>query len=213
MSQQHGPPRTLDSFEEMTLIQSLLNKPDMYLEELRQELLQVTGVEVSLSTVCRTLKRLDFSRKRLRHIVVQRSEERRLEFQEEIAYFNADMLVWTDECGSDRRNEIRKYGYSLRGMIPVSYSFINRGKRFSAIPVLTTHGIEDVFVTDTTVNGDIFLQFVEQCLVPVLQPFNGSNARSVVIMDNASIHHVEKVIERIEQTGAIIRISLRIVRI
>ena len=56
VSQQHGPPRTLDSFEEMTLIQSLLNKPDMYLEELRQELLQVTGVEVSLSTVCRTLK-------------------------------------------------------------------------------------------------------------------------------------------------------------
>ena len=67
VSQQHGPPRTLDSFEEMTLIQSLLNKPDMYLEELRQELLQVTGVEVSLSTVCRTLKREDFSRKRLRH--------------------------------------------------------------------------------------------------------------------------------------------------
>ena len=65
----------------------------MYLEELRQELLQVTGVEVSLSTVCRTLKRLDFSRKWLRHIAVQRSEERRLEFQEEIAYLNADMLV------------------------------------------------------------------------------------------------------------------------
>ena len=170
VSQQHGPPRTLDSFEEMTLIQSLLNKPDMYLEELRQELLQVTGVEVSLSTVCRSLKRLDFSRKRLRHITVQRSEERRLEFQEEIAYLNADMHVWTDA----RRNEIRKYGYSLRGMTPVSYNFINRGKRFSAIPVLTTRGIEDVFVTDTTVNEDIFLLFVEQCLVPVLQPFNGS---------------------------------------
>ena len=54
------------------------------------------------------------------------------------------MLVWTDECGSDRRNEVRKYGYNLRGMTPVSYNFINCGKRFSAIPVLTTHGIEDV---------------------------------------------------------------------
>ena len=101
---------------------------------------------------------------------MQRSEERRLEFQEEIAYLNAVMLVWTDA----RRNEIRKYGYSLRGMTPVSYNFINRGKCFSAIPVLTTRGIEDVFVTDTTVNEDIFLLFVEQCLVPVLQPFNGS---------------------------------------
>ena len=200
MSQQHGPSRTLDLFEEKTLIRSLLNKPDMYLEELKQEHMQVTGIEVSFSTVCRTLKHLGFSRKRFRYIAVQRSDERRLEFQEDIVYFNADMLVWTDECGSDRRNEVRKYGYNLRGMTPVSYNFINRGKRFSAIPVLTTRGIEDVFVTDKTVNGDIFLQFVEQCLVPVL-----SNARSVVIMDNASIHHVENVVERIQQTGAIIQ--------
>ena len=44
-----------------------------------------------------------------------------------------------------------------------------------------------------------------QCFVPVLQPFNGSNAHSVVIMDSGSIHHVEKVVERIQQTGAIIR--------
>ena len=61
------------------------------------------------------------------------------------------------------------------------------GKRLSAIPIVTTHGVEDVFFTDKNVNGDIFLQFVDQCLVPVLQPFNGSNARSVVVMDNASI--------------------------
>ena len=60
------------------------------------------------------------------------------------------------------------------------------------------------FVTDKTVNGYVFLQFVEQCLAPVLQPFNGSNARSVVTMDNASIHHVATVVERIQQTGAII---------
>jgi len=45
----------------------------------------------------------------------------------------------------------------------------------SAIPVVTTRGVEDIFVTDKTVDGDVFLQFVEQCLVPVLQPFNGSN--------------------------------------
>jgi len=106
--------------------------------------------------------------------------------------------------GSDRRNEIRKYRYSLRGITPISYKFFSCGKRLSAIPVVTTRGIEDIFVTNKTVNGDVFLQFVEQCLVPVLQPFNGSNARSVVIMDNASIHHVARVVERIQQTGAII---------
>ena len=42
-------------------------------------------------------------------------------------------------------------------------------------------------------NGDCFVKFVRNCLLPVLQPFNGVNSRSVVILDNASIHHVEQV--------------------
>jgi len=49
----------------MTLIQSILNKPDLYLEELKQELIQAIGADVSLSTICRTLKRLSFSRNKL----------------------------------------------------------------------------------------------------------------------------------------------------
>ena len=202
---QHGPQRLLTVYEETALVQALLSKPDMYLEELRQEIIQSTGTDVSTSTICRTLKRLGFSRKRLRHVALQRSEEKRKTFMEEMEYLNADMLVWIDECGSDKRNEIRKCGYSLRGLTPVSFKFLSHSKRLSAIPVVTTRGIEDVFVTEGTVNGDIFLQFVEQCLVPVLQPFNGSNARSIVKMDNASIHHVTEVVERIIDTGALVR--------
>lgn len=33
----------------------------------------------------------------------------------------------------------------------------------------------------------------------------GTNARSVVVMDNASIHHVERVITSIQNTGAIVQ--------
>ena len=66
----------------------------MYLAELRQELIEATGTEVSLSTICRTLKRLDFSRKKLGHVAIQRSEEKRVEFLDEMAYLDAEMLVW-----------------------------------------------------------------------------------------------------------------------
>ena len=38
-------------------------------------------------------------------------------------------------------------------------------------------------------------------LIPVLNPFNGSNPLSVVIMDNASIHHVDEVTDLIEHTA------------
>ena len=52
-------------------------------------------------------------------------------------------------------------------------------------------------------NGDRFVQFVQNCLLPHLMPFNGVNPRSVVIMDNCSIHHVDAVTNLIEtQAGA-----------
>ena len=54
------------------------------------------------------------------------------------------MIIWIDETCSNRRKTIRKYGYSVRGIPPkVSQLFVG-GKRISAIPVMTTRGIEDV---------------------------------------------------------------------
>lgn len=36
-------------------------------------------------------------------------------------------------------------------------------------------------------------------------PFNGSNPKCVVVLDNASIHHVSSVVDTIESVGAILR--------
>ena len=44
--------------------------------------------------------------------------------------------------------------------------------------------------------------FVRNYLLPILKPFNWSNPCSVVIMDNASIHHVQGVTDFIESHGA-----------
>ena len=54
------------------------------------------------------------------------------------------------------------------------------------------------------VNGDIFEDFVCTTLFPTLQPFNGTNSRSVVVLDNASIHHLDR-IQDIHSSGALIR--------
>ena len=65
-------------------------------------------------------------------------------------------------------------------------------------------GVEDVDTYEGSINGDTVCDFIERCLVPILQPFNGTNDRSVV-MDNASIHHVDKVVPTIQRTGALLR--------
>ena len=49
------------------------------------------------------------------------------------------------------------------------------------------------------VDGHIFESFIETSLLPILQPFGNPN---IIVMDNASIHHVDKVTQLIVQTGA-----------
>lgn len=87
----------------------------------------------------------------MRVIALQQSDELRLRFMVEILAFDPNMLLWIDETGSDRRNCIRQYGYSLRGVTPVSHQLRVDGKRISAIPILSTEGIEDVYIPPLTV--------------------------------------------------------------
>ena len=115
------------------------------------------------------------------------------------------MLIWLDETGSDRRNSIRAYAYAFRGLTPVRHTLRVGGKRINAIGVMTTGGIEDAYIVEGGVNGDVFETFVRRSLLPILQPFNGSNPCSVVILDNASIHHLEQIEDIITGVGALIR--------
>ena len=66
---------------------------------------------------------------------------------------------------------------------------------------MSLEGVHDVCLLEGSVNGERFEDFIR--ILPILQPFYGINAHSVVIMDNASIHHVDGVTDLIEiQAGA-----------
>ena len=192
----------LTEFESFTILQSILHKPTAYLEEVQQELFDITGTWVHLSTICRAIKQQEFSRKKVQSIALQQSETKRIQFMTEISAFDPDMLIWIDETGSTRRNSIRTFGYSLRGTRPCTHVLRVSGARLSAIPVMTTRGIEDVFVCLQSVDGEVFQQFLCQCVLPIILPFDGNNPRSIVVMDNASIHHLERVYDIITGVGA-----------
>ena len=67
---------------------------------------------------------------------------------------------------------------------------------------MTTRGIEDVYVYKGSVDGEVFQQFFCQCVLPIILPFDGNNPWSIVVMDNASIHHLERVYDIITGVGA-----------
>lgn len=203
--QRHGPEQLLSEFEQLTVLQSMIDHPGIYLTELQQLLYDATGTWVHVSTICRTVHHLGFTRKRLQHIALQRSDELRAQFMAEISVFNPSMLVWVDETGFRRRNSIRTYGYSLRGMRATDYQLSVGQKSINAIAVMSLAGVEDFYLTEENVNGDIFEDFIRTTLLPILMPFNGANSHSVVVLDNCSVHHLETVLQMITSVGALVR--------
>ena len=121
----------------------------------------------------------------------------------EISIYPPNMLLWLDESSCDQRHAVRKYAYSIRGIPMCDQRILIRGTRYSTIPIVSVEGTQDVYIAEGNVNGEKFSYFIETHLLPLLQEFNGVNPNSVVIMDNASIHHVEEVKSLIEdQAGA-----------
>ena len=117
-------------------------------------------------------------------MALQRSEELRQKFVQEMTVYNRDMFVIVDETGSDRRDSLCRYGYSLRGKPARSQKLLVRGKRVSAIGALSGSGMLGCHVVEGSVTADTFEEFIEKSLLPNLCPFNGTNPHSVVVMDN-----------------------------
>ena len=137
----HGPKPMLGEFERMFLFRMILQHPGIYLSEMKEEISNAFGVEVCISTICRTLKSMKCTRQAMHHVAIQRSDELRAKFMAEISLYDPSMIVWLDESGCDRRNTIRKYGYSMQGIPLCDQRLLVRGTRYSAIPIISLEGV------------------------------------------------------------------------
>lgn len=62
---------------------------------------------------------------------------------------------------------------------------------------MSLNGIVNIYIAEGNVNVHIFEDFVKTTLLPMFQPFNGASSHSIVVLDNASIHHLDKIVEMI----------------
>ena len=114
------------------------------------------------------------------------------------------LFICVDESGSDSKVQLRKYSYALRGERAVCRRLHVYGKCVSAIAAISTEGLE---LTDGSVNGDIFFDFVRGSLIPEMNSFDGCSPISIAVMDNCSIHHTEDV-DKLFQNAAILLMYL-----
>ncbi len=71
------------------ILNLVLDKPQLYLREIKAEVLTVTGLDVSLASLCRFLKNMNFSRQKMQMVAKQREDQLRSAFREDISLYES----------------------------------------------------------------------------------------------------------------------------
>ena len=129
----------------------------------------------------------------------------------EILKYTNQQLVWVDEMGSGYRNAIRKNKYAIRGETPSFQRSLVRGQRITAVAALTVDGIIALKCTINSVDANVFYDFVRSHLIPNMHPYYGVAPRSVVVLDNCSIHHISEVVDLFQRSGVLVRFTVPII--
>lgn len=211
-----GRPRILSARQMDTVLAMLEQRPTDYLEEILDHLATHEDVMMSRSQLRQNIVDAGFTHKLVRQRAAQQNPEAHARFKEfQAAHLRASMCVCVDESSKDNRTLYRRYGWAPSGQRPNSDVDINRGQRYSILPVLAVDGYIACRVVKCSVKGPEFFDFIVNDVVrsldcglhahsllqlPLMNPFPGD--RSVLIMDNCSIHKSQVLREVVEATGA-----------
>lgn len=208
-----GRPRTLNHGDLKYITALIRRRPCMYLDEIQDQLANSRGAAVSVTTIYQALRRMSYTRKRVSAVALERNEEARNVFMNQMADLvtNLDQLMFVDESARNRRTSARQWGWSLLGRKCVRRRFFVRGSvflssRYSPLRVCLYYsfcylanrflGIVTHDIIHGSVNSTRFFDFLQNQVIPVTNPYPGP--RSILVLDNCSIHHAEAVRELVE---------------
>jgi transposase len=123
--------------------------------------------------------------------------EARAQWRAGQADLNQERLVFIDESGASTKMT-RLYGRCARGKRLVCAVPHGHWKTTTFVGALRHDGMTAPCVVDGPMNGETFLAWIEQSLVPTLRPHD------IVVMDNLSSHKVKGVRQAIEAVGAVL---------
>ena len=100
-----------------------------------------------------------------------------------------EQLMYIDESAFNERSLDRNFGWAEVGAPARQIESFKRSKKWSILPLYTCDGFLDWKIIHGSFNADLFVQFLEEHVIPHTTPYPGP--RSVLIMDNCKIHHDE----------------------
>jgi transposase len=140
-------------------------QPGLYLDEIRDKLLEVREVDISLATISCTLSRISFTKKSISKEALERNEHLRAVWQGVMGKFEPHQLVFIDESGVDDQTNVRRNGWAMMGQACVRRTSFLRGTKYSVLPALSINGILTLDIFEGSVNRERFIGFLDRNLV------------------------------------------------
>jgi len=181
------------------LLAAVEAEPDSTIAELQRRPVEERGVYASTGTIWAFLDRHDLTfKKKSAHAAEQNRPDvlaEREDWFEGQLDLDPEKLVFVDESFATT-NMARRYGRAPRGVrlrAPIPHG--NR-KKTTLVAGLRLSGVSAARMLDGSINGERFLEYVEQVLVPTLA------SGDLVVIDHLSSHKSHPVREVIEAAGA-----------
>jgi transposase len=200
----HAPPTRIGRKSTVTplmidaLCDHLSEKPGLYLDEMVIFLWDEFRTMITISSIRRALVAKGWSKKTARQHAKERNADLRELYLHNLSDFQSYHLVFVDESGCDKRAGFRRTGWSPLGVAPLQVSQFHRDQRYQILPAYAQDGIvlSRVFrgATDGAVFEDFLAQLLQHC-------GRWPEPKSVVVMDNASFHHSERVSQMCADAG------------
>lgn len=182
------------------MLQLLDGHPGLYLDEYRRAVYRRTGTWISLNTIANDLKiRLNLTLKKSRTVHPNQSPSKRARYLHAVGALTPDMLVFLDECALQERFLRRQSGRATRGNRTNRIPWSQGGKRFSLLPAIFRGGVLALDCQEGSYLRRDFEGFLKHRLFPVMNRYPEAN--SVLVMDNARIHHGGRIAELAAERG------------
>ena len=180
------------------LCEHLLEKPGLYLDEMVIFIWDEFRTLATTSSIRRALTLTGWSKKSIRQRAKEQNAELREFYLRNISEFDSYHLVYVDESGCDKRIGFRRTGWSPLGVAPVQVSQFHRDERYQILPAYAQDGIVLSRVFRGSTDAGVFEDFLDQLL---RHCGRWPELKSVLVMDNASFHHSERITQMCADAG------------
>ena len=193
-----GRPSSITDVMIDALCNHLAEKPSLYVEEMAIFLFDEFNVLPSISSIKRALYRAGWSKKKAQQRASEQNPQLRDFYHHKLSNFRSSHLVFVDESGCDKRVGYRRTGWSPLGVTPIQVSKFHRGQRYQILPAYAQDGVVLSRIFKGSTDASFFESFIEQLLQHCGR---WPEPKSVLVMDNASFHHSDRIRQLCSDAG------------